>query len=204
MAPSKRFLQPINIANIGSDPVSASVGDIYYNSASSSIRFFNGTEWKNIGADGAGAIVSSTAPPSPSEGDIWFDNVDGNLYIYDGTYWQEAVGTVDGGVTSLIGTSGQINVSASTGAITVSLANSGVSASTYGSASQIPILVVDARGRITSASVASVEGLPSQTGNSGKYLTTDGTNASWATVQGGSGVSIQTDVTLSNSWWLGV
>lgn len=47
-------------------------------------------------------------------------------------------------------------------------------------------------------------GLPSQTGNSGKYLTTDGTNASWATVQGGSGVSVQTDVTLSNSWWLGV
>ena len=45
--------------------------------------------------------------------------------------------------------------------------------------------------------------LPSQTGNSGKYLTTDGTNASWATV-GGSGGSVQTDVTLSNSWRLGV
>ena len=28
--------------------------------------------------------------------------------------------------------------------------------------------------------------LPSQTGNSGKYLTTDGTNASWGTVSGGS------------------
>ncbi len=26
---------------------------------------------------------------------------------------------------------------------------------------------------------------PSQTGNSGKYLTTDGTNTSWATVSGG-------------------
>lgn len=30
-----------------------------------------------------------------------------------------------------------------------------------------------------------VDSLPSQTGNSGKYLTTDGTNASWATVQSG-------------------
>ena len=32
---------------------------------------------------------------------------------------------------------------------------------------------------------ATIDGLPSQTGNSGKYLTTDGTNASWATVSGG-------------------
>ena len=34
----------------------------------------------------------------------------------------------------------------------------------------------------------SVDALPSQTGNSGKFLTTDGTSASWATVQAG-GVS---------------
>lgn len=32
---------------------------------------------------------------------------------------------------------------------------------------------------------ALVSGLPAQTGNSGKYLTTDGTNPSWATVGGG-------------------
>lgn len=32
------------------------------------------------------------------------------------------------------------------------------------------------------ATVSSASSLPSQTGNSGKYLTTDGTNASWATV----------------------
>ena len=35
----------------------------------------------------------------------------------------------------------------------------------------------------------SIDSLPSQTGNSGKFLTTDGTDASWATVQGGSGAS---------------
>lgn len=34
----------------------------------------------------------------------------------------------------------------------------------------------------TSASWATVDALPSQTGNSGKYLTTDGTSASWATI----------------------
>lgn len=34
----------------------------------------------------------------------------------------------------------------------------------------------------TSASWATVDALPSQTGNSGKYLTTNGTSASWATI----------------------
>lgn len=37
----------------------------------------------------------------------------------------------------------------------------------------------------TSTSWATVDALPSQTGNSGKYLTTDGTTASWANVSGG-------------------
>lgn len=36
----------------------------------------------------------------------------------------------------------------------------------------------------TDASWASVDALPSQTGNSGKFLTTNGTDASWATVGG--------------------
>lgn len=34
----------------------------------------------------------------------------------------------------------------------------------------------------SAASWATVDALPSQTGNSGKYLTTNGTSASWATI----------------------
>ena len=106
-----------------------------------------------------------------------------------------------------------------TTSINLTLANSGVSASTYGSSSQIPILAVDAKGRITSASVASVEGLPNQSGNNGKYLTTNGSAASWDTIdlgtdtQGnyvaqvtasGSGISVtgsgeSASVTISNT-----
>ena len=37
----------------------------------------------------------------------------------------------------------------------------------------------------TNTSWGTVNALPSQTGNAGKYLTTDGTNASWATVSAG-------------------
>ena len=41
-------------------------------------------------------------------------------------------------------------------------------------------------------------GLPDQTGQSGKYLTTDGTTASWATVQAGPKFLSFTNVTASN------
>ncbi len=47
---------------------------------------------------------------------------------------------------------------------------------------------------------ADVDSLPSQTGNSGKFLTTDGTDASWATIQtGGANTDINNLSTLGNS-----
>lgn len=60
----------------------------------------------------------------------------------------------------------------------------------------LSIVLGDAARTLTIGASASVSGsntgdqtlnslLPTQTGNSGKYLTTDGTNASWATVAGG-------------------
>lgn len=42
----------------------------------------------------------------------------------------------------------------------------------------------------TSANGALTNLLPSQTGNTGKYLTTDGTNTNWATVSGGGSTTI--------------
>jgi hypothetical protein len=44
-----------------------------------------------------------------------------------------------------------------------------------------------------------VSALPSQTGNSGKYLTTNGTSASWATVNATPALDDITDVTLTSS-----
>ena len=49
-----------------------------------------------------------------------------------------------------------------------------------------------------SAWVTKSGSLPSQTGNSGKYLTTDGTNASWGTVSSG-GMTLLSTTTLSGS-----
>ena len=90
---AKKFLTPINILNLSSDPVSASEGDIYYNTDTDKLRIYANGSWTDVSS------------------------------------------------------------------------------------------------------------VPSQAGNAGKYLATDGTNVSWESVSSG---SIQTDVALSNSWWLGV
>lgn len=50
----------------------------------------------------------------------------------------------------------------------------------------------------TGATVTGIDALPSQTGNSGKYLTTDGEDASWATVDVSGKVS-QTDGTVTTA-----
>lgn len=49
----------------------------------------------------------------------------------------------------------------------------------------------------TTANAAFNALVPSQTGNTGKYLTTNGTNTSWATVSGGSGTVTSVDLTAS-------
>lgn len=85
-----------------------------------------------------------------------------------------------------------------TTAITLTLANTGVTANTYGSATQIPIIAVDSKGRITTASMSSTitatnisggvaGGVVWQTaasttsvtaaGTSGQVFTSNGTNA---------------------------
>lgn len=51
----------------------------------------------------------------------------------------------------------------------------------------------------TNLSWAVVDALPSQTGNSGKYLTTDGSTASWATVNVTPALDDLTDVTITSA-----
>jgi len=51
---------------------------------------------------------------------------------------------------------------------------------------------------VTAANAAAGDGLPTQTDNSGKYLTTDGTDASWATVAAGAGYEIGDGLELTD------
>lgn len=68
----------------------------------------------------------------------------------------------------------------------------------YGTSGQ----VLTSQGISASPTWATLEALPSQTGNDGKYLTTNGTTASWATVGGGSLLRVTT-FTSSGTWTKG-
>jgi hypothetical protein len=92
---AKRVLTPFNFVNLTADPSTAASGDIYYNSDSDTIRYYDGESWNDVGTGAGGGItVSETEPSSPSEGDAWFKESTNAFYIYDGTYWIEVATTI--------------------------------------------------------------------------------------------------------------
>ena len=102
------------------------------------------------------------------------------------------------GVTSITGTASQVTASASTGSVTLSLPST-INVNTSGSAASLSATLAIASGGTgqTTANTAFNALAPSQTSNSGKYLTTDGTNTSWGTVT--AGASISNDTTTSTN-----
>ena len=92
-------------------------------------------------------------------------------------------------------------------ALPITLANSGVSAATYGSSSTVPIITVDAKGRITSATTAAVGTALTVTGDSGSedinfgsesLSITGGTNLTSSAASNGVEVSLDPDVSLTS------
>lgn len=93
----------------------------------------------------------------------------GQVLKWDGSKWSPAddlnsTGTNGGTVTQINTGTGLTGGPIST-AGTISLANSGVTAGTYGSATQIPVFSVDAQGRITNISASTVQ--PGEVGLNG-------------------------------------
>jgi hypothetical protein len=50
---SKKFLTPINLLNLASDPSSANEGDVYYNTTTDSVKVYANGAWASIGSGGA-------------------------------------------------------------------------------------------------------------------------------------------------------
>jgi hypothetical protein len=51
--------QPVSLPNSVSDPGSAVAGEIYYNSTSNTVRYYNGTTWTSLGASSSSYSVNT-------------------------------------------------------------------------------------------------------------------------------------------------
>ncbi|RZA06460.1 MAG: hypothetical protein EOP11_10355, partial [Proteobacteria bacterium] len=129
---------------------------------------------------GAQMPTYAGAPSSPSSGSMWFDSTAGVIKFFDGTTTQ-TVGTGSGGGTITGVTAGTgMSGGGTSGAVTLNLGNTTVTPGSYGGASAVPVITVDAQGRITSASTTAVAGtLPS--GTAGQFLKSNGT--AWTSQQ---------------------
>jgi hypothetical protein len=90
---SRRFLTPVNLLHVATDPAVATEGDIYYNTTSDKIRVYIGDSWSDVG--GSSIEVSDTAPESPQLGSAWYKNDTGEFYIWDGSFWVEINGVIE-------------------------------------------------------------------------------------------------------------
>jgi len=56
-------------------------GQLWYDTASAKLKFYDGTKWRTNG----GSEASATEPTGLSIGDFWWDTTNNQLYVYNGT-----------------------------------------------------------------------------------------------------------------------
>ena len=190
-------IQKLRIENATSNPTVASgtesvfKGRVFFNSSTNKLYYYNGTSWQATGLVSItlGGDLSGTATT----------DVDGNVTLNATINANSiALGTDTTGnyVATVASSGGTITVTGSgseTAAVNVDLPNTGVTAGSYGSTTEIPTFTVDAQGRLTAAgtvSVATTLSIAGDTGTDTVNLLTD-----TLTVAGGEGI----DVAVTNN-----
>jgi hypothetical protein len=144
--------------------------------ATTTLGYLNSFRGQYYGALASDPTLDPTGN-APSTGDLYFNSSSLTMRVYDGSVWN----------TAYIPTSGYLQLSGGTmtGAITFAGAQTWptFNQNTTGTAAGLSATLAIGSGGTgqTTANAAFNALAPSQTGNSGKYLTTDGSNTSWAT-----------------------
>ena len=106
------------------------------------------------------AVIQKLAT-DPSSGQtagwIIFNTTDNQLKVYDGSAWTNVGGDITGvNITAGTGLTGTVNTTSGQHTQTITLDDTAVTAASYGSSTAIPVITIDAQGRITAASTAAI------------------------------------------------
>jgi hypothetical protein len=75
---AKRFLTPLNLTNLASDPSTGTEGDLYFNTVSNTIKIYTNDVWTELqGGAGGASVIYTEEQPDTTElpvGTIWVDS----------------------------------------------------------------------------------------------------------------------------------
>lgn len=78
---NENFLHLLENFASGTQPTRPLGGQIWFDTSSSKLKFYDGTKFRTTG----GAEVGATAPAGLTTGDFWWDSANSQLYAWDGT-----------------------------------------------------------------------------------------------------------------------
>ena len=74
---AKRFLTPLNLSNLASDPATGSEGDLYFNTTDDVVKIYVNGVWTELQGGGGGSVIYTPEQPDVTSlalGTIWVDS----------------------------------------------------------------------------------------------------------------------------------